>query len=86
MKKEFLDKLNEWYGSTLQRYELVKETETDIMLFVAYRTEISNKLIFEIIRVFMVDDTVQISIDESVDDGLNMSSVFRLIKAVINES
>ncbi|MEY8352543.1 hypothetical protein AALB39_04210 [Lachnospiraceae bacterium 54-53] len=84
MKKEFLNKLNEWYnGSTLQRYEVIKETEADILLFVAYREEASNKLIFEIVRIFVVGDTIQISVDASADDGFNMSSVFRLIKTAV---
>ncbi|WP_342759465.1 hypothetical protein [Kineothrix sedimenti] len=83
MEQEYLDKLNEWYGDTLQRYEVLKLTENDALLFVAYREKVDNKLIFEIARVFMIGDIVQISIDETADDGFNMSSVIRLIKGVI---
>lgn len=46
MNQNFLDRLNEWYGESLQRYEILQETEGDVLLFVAYRDS-SKKLIFE---------------------------------------
>lgn len=82
MNQKFLDKLNEWYGKSLQRYEILQETGDDVLLFVAYRDR-NKKLIFEIARVFSIGNTVQISIDESADDGFNMNSVLRLIKTAL---
>lgn len=82
MNQKFLDKVDEWYGKTLQRYEVIQETESEAILFVAYR-DINKKLIFEIARIFSIGDTIQISIDESADDGFNMNSVLRLIKTAL---
>ena len=84
MNQNFLDKLNEWYGESLQRYEIIQKTECDVLLFVAYRDD-NKKLIFEMVRVFNVGDTVQISIDESVADGFSMNSVLRLIKSALSK-
>lgn len=47
----FLDRLNGWYGESLRRYEILQETEGDVLLFVAYLNS-NKKLIFEIARVF----------------------------------
>lgn len=82
MNQNFMDKLNEWYGKSLQRYEVLQETGDDVLLFVAYRDR-NKKLIFEIARVFSIGNTVQISIDESADDGFNINSVLRLIKTAL---
>lgn len=84
MNQKFLDKLSEWYGlDTIQRYEILKIEESEVLLFVAYRDKISEKLIFDIVRIFMVGDSIQISVDESADDGFNMNSVLRLIRTVM---
>lgn len=82
MNQNFLDKLNEWYGEHLQRYEVLQETECDVLLLVAYRDS-NKKLFFEIVRLFEVGDAVHISIDETTDDGLDMDAVLRLIKTAL---
>jgi hypothetical protein len=81
VKTEFLNKLNDWYGSYLERYEIINETENDVLLFTAYR-DILKVLKYEIVRIFTVGDSVQISVDESVGET-NMDSILKLIQAVV---
>ncbi len=84
MKQEFLDKLNNWYSSGLQRHEIINETEDDILLFVAYR-DTYKILRFDITRIFMIGNSIEISVDESINasNGLNMDSILKLIKTTI---
>lgn len=83
MNEQFLNKLNEWYGSYLQRYEIINETENDVLLFVAARE--NKKLRFEIVRIFVIGNNVEISVDKSIDE-LNMDSVLELIQMVVRIS
>ncbi len=80
MNEQFLNKLNEWYSSYLQRYEIINETENDVILFVAVRE--NKKLKFEIVRIFVVGNNIEISVDKSIDE-LNMDSVLELIQTVV---
>lgn len=81
MKTEFLNKLNDWYGSHLERYEIINETENDVLLFVACRND-QRVFTYEIVRIFMVGDSIQISIDESITET-NMDGILKLIKTVV---
>lgn len=87
MKTEFLNKLNRWYGRGLERYEVLNETESDVVLLVAYRDS-QKTLRFEIVRIFMIGEGVEISIDDSINAGreLNMDTVLKLIKTAIRVS
>jgi hypothetical protein len=80
MTDQFLSKLNEWYGSYLQRYEIINETESNILLLVAARE--NKKLRFDIVRIFIVDDKLYISVDKSIDE-VNMDSILELIQTVV---
>jgi hypothetical protein len=85
MKTEFLNKLTSWYGSRIQRHDVIVSTENDAVLLVAYRD--SQKILrFEIVRIFMIGNSVEISIDESINASheINMDTILKLIKAAIN--
>lgn len=87
MKQQYIEKLNEWYGSeTIQRYEILKEIESEILLLVAHRERTSRVLMYDIVRIFIVGDVVRISVDVSDNSELTMESVFKLIKTAIRVS
>lgn len=84
MKHQYLEKLNEWYGSHgVQRYEILNEYESGVLLLIAYRKQPSKTLICDIARIFMVGDVVEISVDASDNGELTMDSMLNLIKTAI---
>lgn len=81
MKKEFEEKLNDWYKGTLPRYEVLRETDNDVLIFIACRS--NKKLLFDIVRIFTIGNTVHISVDKTVEGDLNMDKVLELIQTAI---
>jgi len=86
MKEEFLSKLNEWYkGYTLQRYEIIQETDSDVILLSAIRGN-DKHLCFEIVRIFSVGNSVELSVDKSIDtcgETCLFDSIVDMLKTIL---
>lgn len=84
MKESFLRKLKEWYSGSFGRYEVINETDTDVLVLVSYTNKDDSNIYYDVVRLFRLGKSVEISVDQSVCCGnANMDAIVDLIRAVI---